>query len=225
MAERKKYITAKAPILNQEIRILGTPEELNNKTIKLDLTRKLRGKGLTIKLRIFNKDGQLIAVPNKMELTLSYIRKIMRKRTDYVEDSFTARCADIKATIKPMLITRKKVSRAVRRNLRNTAREFILEYVKEKDYVQVCEEILKQDLQKTMLPKLKKVYPLSFCDIRVIDTKEIENIDIEKASLEREQDKEEAEEESNYETQNFQEETEDEEEVKEDEEEDSQEKE
>ena len=60
MAERKKYITVKAPILNQELRVLGTPEELNNKTIKLDLTRKMRGKGLTMKLRIFNKDGQLV---------------------------------------------------------------------------------------------------------------------------------------------------------------------
>ena len=54
MAERKKYIDVRAPILNSNMRVLGTPEELNNKTIKLDLTRKLRGKGLNIKLRIFN---------------------------------------------------------------------------------------------------------------------------------------------------------------------------
>jgi ribosomal protein S3AE len=215
MAERKKYITAKAPILNQEIRILGTPEELNNKTIKLDLTRKLRGKGLTIKLRVFNKDGQLLAVPNKMELTLAYIRRIMRKRTDYVEDSFTARCADIKATIKPLLITRKKVSRAVRKNLRNTAKEFILEYIKEKDYVQVCEDILKQELQKAMLPKLKKVYPLSFCDIRVIDTKEIENIDLEKASIETEESQYEEHQEDSEENLNTEEDNADTEEVKE----------
>ena len=186
MAERKKYITVQAPILSQEIRVLGTPEELNNKTIQLDLTRKMRGKGLNMKLRIFNKDGKLIAVPNKMELTLSYIKRIMRKRTDYVEDSFTARCADIKITVKPFLVTRKKVSRAVRKNLRNTARTFIIDYIKEKDFVEVCEDVLKQDLQKAMLPKLKKVYPLSFCDLRIIDTKEIEQIDLEKASIEKE---------------------------------------
>ena len=33
-----------------------------------------------------------------------------------------------------------------------------------------------------MLPKLKKVYPLSFCDIRVFETKELEKIDMEKAT-------------------------------------------
>ena len=183
MAERKKYIDVQVPILDSTMRILGTAENLHNKTIKLDLTRKLRGKGLTIKLRIFNQEGKLVAIPNNMELSISYIRKMMRKRTDYVEDSFQARCADVRVTIKPLLITRKKVSRAVRKNLRNTAREFILGYVKEKDYIEICNEILDGTLQKAMLPKLKKVYPLSFSDIRIFETKELEKIDIEKASI------------------------------------------
>lgn len=181
MAERKRYIEVKAPFLNESLRVLGTPEELHNKTIKLDLTRKLRGKGLTIKLRIFNQEGKLFAIPTNLTLVSSYIRRMMRKRTNYVEDSFQARCADIRVTFKPHLVTRKKVSRAVRRNLRNTTREFIIEYCKEKDYITVCTEIFNGTLQKVMLPKLKKVYPLSFCDIRVFETKELEKIDIEKA--------------------------------------------
>jgi ribosomal protein S3AE len=181
MAEKKKYITVQVPFLNSEMRVLGTPEELHNKTIKLDLTRKLRGKGLTVRLRIFNQEGKLFAIPNNMELVTSYIRRMMRKRTDYVEDSFQARCADIRVTIKPLLITRKKVSRAVQRNLRNTTKEFLLEYIKEKNYIEVCNEILSGTLQKNLLPKLKKVYPLSFCDLRIFETKEIEKIDIKKA--------------------------------------------
>lgn len=182
MAERKKYIDVQIPILNETMRVLGTPENLNKKTIKLDLTRQLRGKGLTIKLRIFNQERTLIAIPNNLELSTSYIRRMMRKRSNYVEDSFIAKCADIRATIKPFLITRKKVSRVVRKNLRNTAKEFITEYIKEKDYNQVCNEILSNELQKTMLPKLKKIYPLSFCEIRKFETKELEKTDIKKAS-------------------------------------------
>lgn len=182
MAERKRFISVQVPILGEEMRLLGTPEELHNKTIKLDLTRQLRGKGLTIKLRIFNQEGNLVAIPNNMELVTSYIRRMMRKRTDYVEDSFQARCKDIRTTIKPLLITRKKVSRAVRKNLRNTTKEFLLEYLKEKDFIEVCNEILDGTLQKTMLPKLKKVYPLSFCDIRVFETKDLKKIDLKKAT-------------------------------------------
>lgn len=184
MAERKRYITVKIPTLDSEMRVLGTPEDLNNKTIKLDLTRKLRGKGLTMKLRIFNMEGKLVAIPNQMELTTSYVRRMMRKRTDYVEDSFQARCSDVRVIIKPLLITRKKVSRAVRRNLRNTAKEFILEYVKDKEYIEMCNELLEGTMQKALLPKLKKVYPLSFCDLRVFETKELEKIDLEKATAE-----------------------------------------
>ena len=180
MAERKKYIDIEIPILDSTMRILGTPEDLNNKTIKLDLTRKLRGKGLNITFRIFNKDGKLFGIPNKMMLIGSYIQQMIRKRSDYVEDSFKARCADIRVTVKPFLLTRKQVSRAVRKNLRNTAREFLLEYLREKDYNEICNELLDNTLQKTMFPKLKKIYPLSFCDLRVFETKELGKIDIDK---------------------------------------------
>lgn len=190
MAERKRYITVKVPILCSEMRILGTPEELHGKTIKLDLTRKLRGKGLTIKLRIFNREGLLVAIPNNLEITTTYIRRMMRKRTDYVEDSFVARCADVRAVIKPFLITRKKVSRAVRKNLRNTCKEFILEYAKEREFVEICDELLEGTMQKALLPKLKKVYPLSFCDIRIFETKELGKIDLDKASVIEEIDEE-----------------------------------
>jgi len=181
MAERKRYINVAIPMLDQETRVLGTPENLNGKTIKLDLTRRLRGKGLTITFHLFNQDGKMVAIPKSLELVKSYTRRMMRKRVDYVEDSFTARCADIKATVKPLLITRKRVSRAVRRNLRNTTKEFLLEYLKEKDYNDICNELIDGILQKAMLPKLKKVYPLSFCDIRIFETKEIGKIDIKKA--------------------------------------------
>ncbi len=182
MAERKRYINVQVPFLDESLRVLGTPQELHNKTIKLDLTRKLRGKGLTIKLRIFNREGTLFAIPNNLHLASSYIRRMMRKRTNYVEDSFICRCTDIRTTFKPHLITRKKVSRVVRKNLRNTCKEFIIEYCKERDYITVCQDIFDGTLQKTMLPKLKKVYPLSFCDIRVFETKELEKIDMEKAT-------------------------------------------
>lgn len=182
MAERKKYIDVEIPILDSTMRVLGTPEELNNKTIKLDLTRKLRGKGLTITFRMFNKEGKLVGIPNKMELVKSYIQQMIRKRSDYVEDSFKAQCSDIRVIVKPFLITRKRVSRAVRKNLRNTTREFLLEYLKEKSYNEICNELLDNTLQKTMFPKLKKIYPLSFCDLRVFETRDIEKIDIEKAT-------------------------------------------
>jgi len=66
--------------------------------------------------------------------------------------------------------------------LRNTAKEFLLEYTKEKEYLEICNEIFDGTLQKILLPKLKKIYPLSFCDIRVFETRELEKIDLGKVA-------------------------------------------
>jgi len=175
-AIRKKFIEVELPLINETISVLGTPETLEGKTIKLDLTRKLKGKSLEISFKIFRKQN-LIGLPKKMQLMNFYIKRILRKRTNYVEDSFETKCLDIRAIIKPFLITRKKVSRAVRKNLRNTAKDFLLNYTKEKNYMEICKNILQGDLQKELLPKLKKIYPLSFCDIRIFETKELEKVE------------------------------------------------
>jgi ribosomal protein S3AE len=186
MAERKKFIDVEVPILDTTIQVLGTVKNLTGRTIKLDLSRKMRGKGVFVTLRIFEKDEKLIAIPKKTELIKSYLRRVIRKRTDNVEDSFLAHCSDLRATVKPFLITRKKVSRAVRRSLRNVAREFLLNDLKGKSYYEVCEEILEGSLQKSMLPKLKKVYPLALCEIRVFDTKDLDKIDLNSIVSEKE---------------------------------------
>ncbi len=180
MAEKKKFINIDAPLLHTTIEALGTPVSLHNKTIKLDLSRKLRGKGLTATFQIINIDNKLIAVPKRYELSTSYVRRIMRKRADYVEDSFKTQTQDnITVSIKPLLITRKRVSRVVRKRLREVSKESILEYVKTKTYMELSESILNSDLQKIMLPKLKKIYPLAFCDLRVFETTEISKLDLE----------------------------------------------
>jgi len=178
MADRKKFIDVEVPILDNTIQVLGTVKNLTGKTIKLDLSRKMRGKGVVITLQIFEKDEKLVAVPKRIELMNSYLIRVIRKRTDNVEDSFLAHCSDLRATVKPFLITRKKVSRAVRRSLRNVAREFLLNELKDKTYYEVCEEILEGSLQKSMLPKLKKVYPLALCDIRIFETKDLAKLDL-----------------------------------------------
>jgi hypothetical protein len=71
MAEKKKFMDVQAPLLNKNIEVLGTPAELKNKTIKLDLTRKLKGKGLNVTFQIIDSNNNLFAVPKKMELNSS----------------------------------------------------------------------------------------------------------------------------------------------------------
>lgn len=178
MAERKKFVDVNVLLLEKDIQVLGTLKELDKRTIKLDLSRKLRGKGVIVVFQIFNIEEKLFAIPKKIEIIKSYLKRIIRKGTDNVEDSFVVNCMDIRAIMKPFLITRKKVSRAVRKNLRNTAREFLINYAKEKKYNEVCEEILEGNIQKALLPKLKKVYPLAFCDLRVFESSDLSKLNV-----------------------------------------------
>lgn len=174
---KKKFIQIEVPALNEEISALGTIESLNGRMIKLDLSRKLRGRSLEATFLVGIEDEKLVAYPRRLKLTRQYISRMMRKRINYVEDSFEASCKDISCIVKPFLLTRKKVSRAIRNNLRKATKEFILDYIKEKNYLDICENILYSELQKELSLKLKKIYPLSFCEIRVFETKNLGSAD------------------------------------------------
>lgn len=178
MATRKKFIDVNLAMVNETLPVLGEPESLAGKTIKLDLSRKLKGRGLEVVFQILANGKELTGYPKNMTLMRSYITRMMRKRVNYVEDSFTSACKDIPVTIKPFLITRKKVSRAIRNNLRRTTKEFILEYTKTKTYMELAESILFGEMQKDMYPRLKKVYPLSLCEIRVLEVKDVSKADL-----------------------------------------------
>lgn len=167
--ERKKFIKAEIPMLSREIELYGNSlSNFDNKTIKLDLTPELRGKGAELVLLIKSGEDHPKAYPIELTLMGSYIRRMMRKGSDYVEDSFEAETQDFKVRIKPFLITRKKVSRSVRTALRNSAKEQITVYLKSKTFENIVLDLINNKLQKEIITKLKKIYPLALCEIRSV---------------------------------------------------------
>ena len=122
-----------------------------------------------MQFKVSVKDHQAVAVPRGLLLMPYFLRRMIRKGTDYVEDSFEAECKDASLKIKPFLITRRKVSKRVRRGLREKAREEVKKYVKDKPSQRIFEEILKNKMQKELSLVLKKIYPLSLCEIRSLD--------------------------------------------------------
>jgi len=170
--KRKKFFKIEIPVIRKETQLQAYEEkELEGRVIKYDLTRFLKGKSSVINLKVEIKEG-LVAVPKKIQLMPYFIRRVLRKGTNYVEDSFSTKCKDSSVRIKPFLITRRKVSRAVRKALRNRAKEFLIEYVKDKSSEILFEDIIKNHIQKNLSLNLKKIYPLSFCDIRVFQVEE-----------------------------------------------------
>ena len=166
---KKKFFDVNIPLIKKETQLQAYEfKELEGRYIKYDLTRLLRGKSLVLQAKVEIQGENAVALPRKITLLPYFIRRMIRKGTNYVEDSFSTNCKDAQIRIKPFLITRRKVSRAVRKALREKAKEEIIEYAKNKKAETLFDEILRNQLQKYLSLKLKKIYPLSLCEIRIL---------------------------------------------------------
>jgi ribosomal protein S3AE len=166
--KKKKFFDVDIPSINKETQLYAYDiKELDDRLLKYDLTRLLRGKSMLLQLKIKVEGNKATAIPIQSKVMPYFLRRMMRKGTNYVEDSFSTKCKNAQIRIKPFLITRKKVSRAIRKALREKAREELINYVKDKNTETLFEELMKNQLQKSLSLKLKKIYPLSLCEIRV----------------------------------------------------------
>jgi len=193
LTRRRKYIEVDIPIVKQKIELLGEDvNELEGRTIKLDLTRQLKGKSVEAVVKIKVKNGKAVAYPVKIKLMPYFIRRIIRKRISYVEDSFETPSQESMILVKPFLITRKRVSRAVRKALRNRARNWIEDYIAEKKDSEIFNEIFSNRMQRPLSLVLKKTYPLSMCEIRTLEIiRELKPEEIPEKKLEKKEEKEE----------------------------------
>ena len=170
ITKKKKFQDVEIPLVRLRIELIGDSiEEVKDKTIKLDLTRQLRGKNIEVVFKTYIEKGKIIARPIKITLAPYFIRRIIRKRISYVEDSFLTPSQESMLRIKPFLITRKRVSRAVRRTLRNKARNWLEDYISQKTDNEIFNDLLSNKLQRPLSIILKKTYPLSFCEIKYLE--------------------------------------------------------
>jgi len=89
--EKKSFFEVKVPMTSAKIYLYSSSTEaLEGKTVNLDLTRSLRGKSLELKAKIKKEGEELVGEPVSIILAGSYVRRMMRKGADYVEDSFNA---------------------------------------------------------------------------------------------------------------------------------------
>jgi len=174
--QKKKFFNINIPLLKEDHEAYAyTLEELDGKSLKIDMTRKLRGKSLDMVFKIKVEGDKAVAYPKKLKLLPFFIKHMLRKSISYVEDSFHTQTKESDIIIKPFLITRKTVSRTIRKTLRNSARNWIMDYTKTKNDDELFEDILNGKMQKDLSIKLKKIYPLALCEIRILEIKNILN--------------------------------------------------
>ena len=105
----------------------------------------------------------------KYEVVPGYIKRMVRKGRNKVEDSFVTETKDkIKIRIKPVVITRSKTQKSVLTEIRKKAKEFIMEKVKMQNFSEFITDSISTKNQRDMKDSLKKLYPIAFCEFRVI---------------------------------------------------------
>jgi ribosomal protein S3AE len=171
--KKKKFFDVEMPLISKQTQMQAYElSELDGKFLIYDLTRLLKGKSMMLTLKVKVEGNEAIATPKKVVLMPYFLRRMIRKGTNYVEDSFPAECQDANLRIKPFLITRRKVSRSVRAALRTKAKEELINYVKDRTAEELFDEVLKNQIQKPLSLKLKKIYPLALCEIRILEAKD-----------------------------------------------------
>jgi ribosomal protein S3AE len=169
---KKRFFDVDIPTIGKETQLQAYEvSELAGRFIKYDLTRFLKGKSMLLTSEVEVENDKASASPRKIMLMSYFLKRMIRKGTNYVEDSFSTPCKNAELKIKPFLVTRRKVSRAVRKALREKAREELTNHVKTLDFEQIFDEIIQNKLQRQLSTSLKKIYPLSLCEIRVLEVK------------------------------------------------------
>ena len=115
-----------------------------------------------------NKISGLKAYTEVKEVMLypSYIRRITRKGTSKIEDSFIVKTNDgYDVRIKLLVITRFKAHRSQRTEIRKVYRKYLEEKVYSLKYYELIEKVINYDLQNEIKPTLNKIFPVSNVEI------------------------------------------------------------
>ena len=100
----------------------------------------------------------------------SQVKRIVRRSTNKIEDSFVIKTKDnASVRIKPLMVTRNATNNSVLTAIRKKSKEFITERSKAVDYTALVSEILAGKLQKDLRMSLKKIYPTNVVEIRALN--------------------------------------------------------
>ncbi|MBT4577046.1 hypothetical protein HOM13_00110 [Candidatus Woesearchaeota archaeon] len=176
--KKKKWFSILAP-KEFNNRVIGEtfanePGEMVGRALNVNLMNllndyKRQGVNLKFKIRSVNDDNAVCQTVG-YSLLKSHSRRAVRKGTDKMDDSFVTETKDgQKMRIKPMIITRHRVSISVVSDIRRKASVYLQEKIKELDSVDVFESVIQTKLQRELRGSLLKTCPIGACEIRSLE--------------------------------------------------------
>lgn len=146
------------------------------RTLKINL-RELSGnpkdQNIYIDLKVIAVDGGVMKTTTiGYNLTSAYVKRMVRKNADRVDDSSVFKTKEGKEVIlKFLAITRNKVQRSVRTELKRQLKELLEGEMKKGSFDNFVDNLVNQKIQSNFKRKLHKVYPLKEFSVRVLELK------------------------------------------------------
>ncbi len=154
--------------------LASEPSELVGRSLKvnmMNLVDDYRRQGINVKFKIDSISGEsaqcrLVGY----DLLRSHVRRMTRKNADKMDVSFIINSKDgAKLRIKPMVVTRNRVSAGVITSIRKKTEEFISKKSEDLKSTEIFESVIRYKLQKDLKANLLKLCPVGSCEIRSVE--------------------------------------------------------
>ena len=149
-------------------------QDLVGKVVKanlMSLTNDPKKQSITVTFRVIetvNDTCQTDLVT--YAINNAHIKRLVRKSTNKLEDSFLVKSKDgVAFRIKPILLTRYRANNSVLTVIRKKTQEAITSYFSQTESHQCFADVITNKLQMETKKMLKKVYPISICEIKTLN--------------------------------------------------------
>lgn len=154
-------------LANEDTKITGRTLEVN----LANITQDPKSQNIKVKFRIKEvKGNEAHSEFISYKMLSTYVKRVIRPAKEKVDDSFQYETKDnAKIVMKTLILTKAKTKHSILSNLRNKSHELLRDYCKKIDYKNLIIDLVSHNLQKDLKNALKKVYPLSVCEIRMME--------------------------------------------------------
>ncbi|MBI2508191.1 hypothetical protein HYV89_04525 [Candidatus Woesearchaeota archaeon] len=154
--------------------LTSDPSKLVGKTVTMtgmDLLHDPKKQNVKITFRITEiKDNKALTEIKGYQIMPSSIKRMMHPGKSKVDQSFKLETKDnIAVVAKPVLITKSKTTKGVLSKIRKNSEEFLRAAVKKQSYQENIHALLEAKLQVQLREHLKKIYPVTGCQIRIFE--------------------------------------------------------
>lgn len=174
--KKKSYLVFASPEFSEK-QIGETKSDEDSKVIgrKInlllsDLTGDHKAQNVKISFRVKAITGTRASTEvSEYTLIPALIKRIVRVGKSKIDDSFTCTTQDgVKVQLKPIILTRFKTQHSIHTALRKKVRDMCADILSKMSYGKFITDVSSKTLQKELINTLKRIYPVSSFDFRMI---------------------------------------------------------